>query len=146
MKPSLKHTLFLVPVLALGIGSASAANPPTKPAATVTLPTWERLSQAERDMLVAPVRERWNTNPEQRARMLEHAKRWQTMTPEQRQRAHHGMKRWAHMNPERRTEMRALFEKMRTLPPEQREALKKQWRAMTPEQRQAWLQQNAPKR
>lgn len=107
-------------------------------------PEWEQLSTAERDLLVAPVRERWNGNPDQRARMLEHARRWQAMTPEQRQRAHHGMKRWSHMDAEKRAEARALFGRMRHMSPEQRKALREQWHAMTPEQRKAWIEANPP--
>ena len=114
----------------------------TTPAATP--PAWEQLSTAERDLLTAPVRERWNGNPDERARMLDHARRWQAMTPEQRQRAHHGMKRWSHMDPEKRAEARALFGKMRHMSPEQRKALREQWHAMTPEQRKAWIEANPP--
>jgi hypothetical protein len=114
---------------------------------TAPLPAWEQLSPAQREQLIAPTRERWNSaDPEHRRRMYDHARRWQTMNPEERKRAHRGMRRWEHMSPDKREEMRALFEKMRTLPPEQRAALKQQWRAMTPEQRKAWLEQNAPRR
>lgn len=114
--------------------------------AQAPLPAWEQLTPAQREQLIAPTRERWNSaSPEHRQRMFEHAHRWQSMSPEDRKRAHRGMRRWEHMSPEKREEMRALFEKMRTLPPEQRTALKKQWRAMTPEQRKAWLEQNEEK-
>ena len=109
-----------------------------------THPAWEQLSTAERDLLTAPIRERWDSNPGERARMLEHARRWQAMTPEQRQRAHHGMKRWSHMDPDKRAEARALFGKMRHMSPEQRKALREQWHAMTPEQRRAWIEANPP--
>lgn len=128
-------------LLALCATPALAAQP----AQTAAIPpAWEQLSQAERELLIAPVRERWNANPAQRARMLNHAQRWQTMTPEQRERAHHGMKRWSHMDAGKREEMRALFHKMRTLDPEQRKALREQWKAMTPEQRKAWIEANSP--
>ena len=113
-------------------------------ATTGTHPAWEQLSTAERDLLTAPIRERWNDNPGERARMLEHARRWQAMTPEQRKRAHHGMKRWSHMDPQKRAEARALFGKMRDMSPEQRKALREQWHAMTPEQRKAWIEANPP--
>jgi hypothetical protein len=33
---------------------------------------------------------------------------------------------------------------MRGMAPEQRKALKAQWRAMTPEQRRAWAEQHPP--
>ena len=38
--------------------------------------------------------------------------------------------------------MRALFQKMRDMTPEQRHALRDQWHAMTPEQRKAWVEAN----
>jgi Protein of unknown function (DUF3106) len=42
-------------------------------------PEWERLSPAQREAVIAVVRDRWNSNPRQRARMLQHAERWQRM-------------------------------------------------------------------
>ena len=129
--------ILLLALLCAAPAFAQQATPGTQPA-------WEQLSTAERDLLTAPIRERWNSNPGERARMLEHARRWQAMTPEQRKRAHHGMKRWSHMDPEKRAEARALFGKMRDMTPEQRKALREQWHAMTPEQRKAWIEANPP--
>ena len=114
-------------LLALATGTAVAGDQ-ARPAAAA-MPAWEQLSPAQRELLVAPIRERWNANPDERARMYEHAQGWQSMTPEQRARARHGMHRWERMDPERREQMRALFEKMR---------------AMSPEQRRAWVQANPP--
>nr|AGW45533.1 hypothetical protein [uncultured bacterium Lac36W] len=128
-------------LLALLCATPAFAQETTRAA---THPAWEQLGTAERDLLTAPVRERWNSNPGERARMLEHARRWQAMTPEQRQRAHHGMKRWSHMDPDKRAEARALFGKMRHMSPEQRKVLREQWHAMTPEQRKAWIEANPP--
>ena len=48
------------------------------------------------------------------------------------------------MDPQQRQTMRALFQKMRDLPPEQRRVLRERWRAMTPEQRRAWVGENSP--
>lgn len=108
------------------------------------LPAWERLTLAQREELIAPLRERWNAAPPaQRQRMLQHARRWAQMTPEQRQRAQHGMQRWKRMSPEERQAARAAFERARALPPEQRKALMQRLRQMTPEQRQQWLRDNA---
>jgi hypothetical protein len=137
---------LFAPVLALSLlcsAPAFAQSAPVAPAKQATpsrsYPAWEQLSVAEREMLVAPVRERWNSNPEARARMMEHAQRWQTMTPEQRQSAHRGMKRWGHMSPEQREQTRALFGEMRKLTPEQRQELRAKWKAMTPTEREAWI-------
>jgi hypothetical protein len=137
----LRHALVLsllcsAPVLAQTTPPGGHAPPA---AATRSYPAWEQLSVAEREMLVAPVRERWNSNPEARTRMMEHAQRWQTMTPEQRHRAHRGMKRWSHMSPEQREHTRALFGEMRNMTPEQRQELRAKWKAMTPAEREAWI-------
>lgn len=119
-----------------------AAGSPAAPA----LPAWEQLSPSQREQLVAPIRERWNAEPGKRQRMLEHARRWQDLTPEQRGRAHHGMNRWQDMTPEQREQMRALYATMRTLPDEERGALKARWKRMSPEQRRAWVQAHPPQR
>ena len=144
--PSFK--LHLVPLLiglaALGGPAAAQSEASTSP--SDTLPTWERLTPEQRERLITPLRDRWNNEPDARARMLAHAQRWQDMTPEERSRARSGMKRWRHMDPEQREQMRALFARMRALPPEQRAALKAQWRAMTPEQRREWVDANPPPR
>ena len=132
-----------LPALALLAVALFAANPAGAATTTATvMPTWEQLTPAQRDLLVAPIRERWNSSPGERTRMYQHAQRWQQMTPEQRGRAHHGMRRWEHMDPQKREEMRALFQKMRTMTPEQRHALRDQWHGMTSEQRKAWIQAN----
>ncbi len=109
-----------------------------------SMPAWEQLSPTQRDLLVAPVRERWDSNPEMRGRMFEHAQRWRQLSPEQREQAHKGQGRWEAMPSDQRQTMRALFQKTRDMTPEQRRALRKQWRAMTPEQRRAYLGQNRP--
>ncbi|MGH8073331.1 MAG: DUF3106 domain-containing protein [Lysobacter sp.] len=129
-------------LVALAIGPCLALAAPQQ-----TMPAWDQLSDAQREQLIAPVRERWNAEPEQRQRLLERAQRWQEMTPEQRKHAHRGVRRWQHMSPEQRTEARALYAHMRTLDDAERKALKAEWRAMTPEQRKAWVTANpAPAR
>jgi len=135
--------LSLVLALALLAPSAFAQQKPAVPAAAP--PAWEQLSTADREALVAPLRDRWNNaSPEKRQRMLEHAREWRTMTPEQRKAAREGMKHWSHMDPEKRDEVRALYERTRGMDPEQRKALRKQWPTMTPEQRKAWIDAHPP--
>ena len=114
-------------------------------APAASLPDWDKLTPQQREALVAPVRERWNADPSERVRMLEHAQRWKSMTPEQRKQARKGMRRFEGMNPRQREEARVLFSRMKELPPEQRRKLREDWKNMTPEQRQAWMQKNAPK-
>ncbi len=142
----MKHATLALSLLLLAGGALPLASAQDKPATTAAteLPAWEQLTDAQRTLLLAPLRERWNSRPADRARMLAHAQRWQEMTPEQRQRARHGMHRWEKMDPEHREQMRALFSKMRDMDREERKALRAQWRAMSPEQRKAWVEQNAP--
>ena len=132
---------------AAGAQDSATRHPPASSAqsAHASLPGWEQLTPAQRDLLIAPLRERWNANPGERARMYGHAERWRSMTPEQRARARRGLGHWEHMDPARRREMRALFEKMRTMSPEQRKALRDQWHGMTQAQREAWVEANPPK-
>ncbi len=109
-----------------------------------SMPAWEQLSPAQRDLLVAPIRERWDSNPDARGRMFQHAQRWRQLSREQREEAHKGQGRFETMPPDQRQTMRALFQKTRDMTPGQRRALRRQWRGMTTEQRRAYLGQNAP--
>ncbi len=109
------------------------------------LPAWEQLSAEQRELLVTPLRDRWNAAaPEERARMLEHARRWKELPPEQRERARRGMGRFERMSPEQRAQARALFHATRDMEPEQRRQFMERWRQMTPEQRRQWVQDNPP--
>jgi hypothetical protein len=130
---------FLPLFLLLLAGNALAQSAPVQ-----SLPDWDRLTPQQREVLIAPVRERWNSDPAQRPRMLEHAQRWKDMSPEQRKQARKGMRRFEHMNPQQREEARALFEQMKKLSPGQRKELREDWRRMTPEQRRAWVEKHAP--
>jgi hypothetical protein len=132
-------------LVAMGVAGAQQRKGPPTPTATMALPAWEQLSDAQRELLVAPLRERWNASPSDRARMYDHAERWRSMTPEQRNRARRGMRHWEHMDPQRQKEMRALFGKMRSMTPEQRNALRDRWHAMSAEERRAWVEANPPK-
>ena len=117
-----------------------------QPAAT-QYPEWDKLGPAQRDALIAPLRERWNSNPDERARMIERAQRWKSMPRDQRDRARHGMQRWEHMSPEKRVEARALFHAMRDMDAEQRKAFLADWRQKNPQQRAEWLKAHpAPER
>lgn len=119
----------------------------TAPAATPgpVLPNWEQLSPAQREALLAPLRDRWNgADAGQRQRMLSHGQRWQSMSPEERDKARRGLRRFEHMSPEQREQARALFGQMRTLSPAQRDALRERWSQMTPEERKDWVRENPP--
>ncbi|MBB1473898.1 DUF3106 domain-containing protein [Luteimonas sp. MC1782] len=133
-------TALLLPlVLALALPVAAQAPPRSEP-----LPGWDQLDSEQRETLLAPLKQRWDDKPERRARMLAHARRWQQMTPEQRERARHGADRWHGMSPAEQAETRALYGKLRTLPEAERRALRERWKAMTAEQRRAWVAENPP--
>jgi uncharacterized protein DUF3106 len=122
-----------------------ASNALAQSTPTQSLPDWDKLTPQQREVLIAPVRERWNSDSEQRPRMLEHAQRWKTMSPDQRRQARKGMRRFEGMNPQQREEARALFDQMKNLSPEKRKELREDWRRMTPEQRRVWVEKHAPK-
>ena len=130
---TLRLGLALCPLL---LALPAVAAPPQ------ALPAWDKLTPEQREQLIAPVRDRWNADADQRARLLEHARRWQAMPPEQRARAHKGVRRWKHMSPEQREQARALYSRMRGLDEAGRRALKARWREMTPAQQKAWVEAN----
>src|SRR3546814_11369012 len=73
-----KLRIFLAAGLLLASAGALAGDKPqdTAPTApTAQLPAWEQLSAEQRERLVAPLRQRWNANPTERARMYRHAER-----------------------------------------------------------------------
>lgn len=129
--------------LVLALPALLALAPLAHAQATTDLPDWEHLSPAQREMLIAPLRERWNTDPQARRRVWKHAERWHAMSPEQRAQARRGMSRFQDMSPAEREQARAAFEQFRQLPPEQKQALRAKLRAMTPEQRREWLRMHA---
>lgn len=136
--PTMQTRSIAALLLALAFALPAAAQS----TGSAPLPAWEQLTEAQRQALVAPMRQRWNDHPEKRARMLAHAERWQQMAPEQRERARRGAERWQQMDPDKREAMRALYAHLRTLPEAEREAMRAQWRAMGPEERRAWVKAN----
>ncbi|TWG93008.1 uncharacterized protein DUF3106 [Luteimonas sp. J16] len=132
-------------VLALSLAPLAVVAQ-SQDAASTPLPEWDRLTAEQRELLLAPVRHRWDASPpEKRQHMLEHARRWQSMTPEQREHARHGMRRWHDMPPEQRRQARALFEHIRGLPEAERKAMVERWKAMTPAERKAWVDAHPPR-
>ncbi len=154
---------FAFALLLLAPACALQAQQPPQPQAPDA--AWEQLSEADRALLLQPLRERWNqADAGQRRRMYAHALRWRTMTPEQRARARIGIVRFERLSPAQRAQLRALFENtrgldsqkrrqafalfhaMRGMSPEARAALRQEWAKMSPQQRQAWMQAHAPRR
>src|SRR5207342_2202281 len=78
--------LLALPAFAQQKPAPAAAPPASTQPAQPALPAWEQLSNADRETLVASLRDRWNSaDAGKRQRMLAHAREWRTMTPEQRQ-------------------------------------------------------------
>lgn len=143
---TMKRATRLLLVLLLAAAPLPAAFAQSRPADatdTAPLPDWEHLSPQQREVLIGALRQKWNDIPDQRARTLHHAERWQAMTPEQRQRAADGMRRYEHMNPEQRRQAKVLFGEMHKLPPAQRDALRARWKTMSPQQRDEWVRAHA---
>ena len=138
------RTILLSVLIALTLVPAAAVAQQDPGA---SLPTWDELTPAQREVLTAPIRERWNRAPGERARMLERARRWQSLAPEQRRRAHHGMQRFEHMTDAQRTQARALFHALRGMDAAQRRAFLADWKSKTAEARRAWVDAHpAPRR
>lgn len=131
------------PLLTLLLGLLLCGQAMAQSAAT-PLPEWDKLTQQQRETLIAPMRDRWDSDVDSRAHMYEHAQRWNNMTPEQRKQARRGMKRFEGMDLRQRQEARAIFLQMEKMTPEQRRQLEEKLKAMTPEQRRAWMEQNRP--
>lgn len=150
MNVSLFLARSVLAVVLLGSAHAGIAAPPApepgSDSEAAALPDWEQLTPAQREAVITTVRDRWNDSPDNRARMLQHAQRWQRMSPEQRSNAMRGVKKWQGMDPQQREQARAAFQRMRALPPEQRRALRQQLKAMTPEQRKAWAREQQGER
>jgi len=115
---------------------------------TSSLPEWDQLSVEQREQLTAPTRDRWNmATLEQRRRMLARAERWQRMAPDERARISGAIGRWQNLPPGKHHELRALFHHLRSQSVSEREAFLAHWKAMSAEQRQAWVEANpAPPR
>jgi len=144
----MKHhqPIILAPLLAVLLAPAFAWAQ-DKPADAAPLPEWDQLSSAQRADLIAPLRDRWNRNPDERTRLYERASRWKAMPAEARQRAHHGMQRWEKMSAEQRQHAQALFHAMRGMDKAHREDFLATWHAMTPQQRNDWVSAHpAPER
>lgn len=152
--------LALPLLLAITAPAFAQKSPSTPPPGN-----WDQLDAAQRELLMQPVRDRWNlSDPEQRQRMLDHAQRWRDMPADERARARVGVKRFHRLSPEQQAQMRVLFAKtrdmsrqerretfalfhaMRDMSAHQREALRERWGAMNAEQRETWMREHAPRR
>jgi hypothetical protein len=120
------------------------AQPPAPVPEGVSVPSWSQLD-AQRQTDLQPFADRWDRMPaSRRVQILERYERWQRLPPEQREALRDGLANYQRMSPEQRQKIRDSMHVIRTLPPDQRHALRQRWRAMTPEQRKAWLDAGGP--
>lgn len=134
-----RHLIVLLLMLAPALAMAQDPPPGVTVLPATPLPDWDSLSSTQRDALIAPLRQRWNASPDERARLFQRAQRWKNMPADARERAHHGMQRFEKLSPDGREHARALFHAMRGMEAEQRKTLLEQWRGMTPQQRSEWV-------
>jgi hypothetical protein len=126
---------------------ASASARPTELAPVpdnVVAPTWNQLD-AQQQTDLQPFADRWDRMPApRRLHILQRYQRWQRLPPEKREAMREGLANYQRMSPEQRQKIRRSMHVVRALPPDQQRALRQQWRAMTPEQRKAWLDAGGP--
>jgi hypothetical protein len=48
------------------------------------------------------------------------------------------------MSPRERQALHRAYERFQSLPPKQREALKRKWRSMSPQERRQWMRDHPP--
>jgi Protein of unknown function (DUF3106) len=110
----------------------------------VRVPAWKELNPRQRTDL-ASFADRWDRLPaSRRVQILERYSRFQSLPPEKQNALREGAVNFQQMTPQQRQKMRESVRVLRTLPPEEQRALRKQWEAMTPEQRRAWLDEGGP--
>ena len=113
----------------------------------VRVPSWAELSPAQKAGL-AHLEAHWDRMPaSRRVEALERFERRQhflSLPPEQRRALREGARHFHEMPPELRDRMRRSIRHVQSLPPEQQRALRRQWQALTPEQRRAWLEAGGP--
>lgn len=85
---------------------------------------------------------RWAALPPDRQQQIrERLTRWAAMTPEQRHQLRENARAFHNLTPEERARVSAAFRKFQSLPPAERRALRERWRAMPPQQRMRWVGQ-----
>lgn len=132
----MRRSLLALSLLAAStLAPAFAQSAGTQPA----LPTWDQLTPAQRELLIAPTRDRWNREPERRQQFMDFAQRWQSLPPGQRSDARRGMQRWDSMTPQQRDQARAVYHATRDMDHDARRAFMENWRTLTPQQKADWV-------
>lgn len=129
--------------------AASAAAPatpapkPRPPAAAIpavsalaSVPNWQALTPAQRDLL-APLAKDWDKlGPNQRSKWLNATPRLAALPEPELARLHERMRDWAHLSPGERVDARVGFQVAKQVDAEQRQAKWEAYQALPPEKRQ----------
>lgn len=107
------------------VGAIKSDSSPSDPAANVA---WSELTEQQRNVL-SPLSSAWDTlRPWQKEKMLDIAKEYPKMDAPKQQRIQHQLVKWSRMTPYERENARKRYQHFMSLSPEQKEALRKQWR------------------
>ncbi len=124
---------------------AQAASPAESAPAPRAAVAWSALSEADREALSDPIRERWErADAEQQQRLLERARLWANLSPEEKRMARAGAQRWDRSDAHQRRSLRDVWARMQALPPAERQAAREAWDKLSPRQRRAWLDAGGP--
>lgn len=97
---------------------------------------WDGLSE-ERQQLLRRGAERWRSlSPQQRQVMGRRLQRWQKLSPEQRERIRRNYRIYRQLPADKRAKIRTQMRRFRELPQGRRQELRRNWRALSPRQRQ----------
>lgn len=132
--PQLRAALACLLVLAASAGGLARAD----------APTWDALSQAQRQIL-APLQRDWpSIDAARRDKWLEVAARYPSMPVAERQRLQERMSSWARLTPNERARARVQFQETRLLPAEEKQARWEAYQALSEEERSSLAQRARP--
>ncbi|WP_293499350.1 DUF3106 domain-containing protein [Roseateles sp.] len=129
---------------ARGQRPAQPVLPPVSALATV--PTWQALTPAQRELL-APLEHDWDKlGLGQRSKWLNATPRLARLSPEELRRLHERMRDWAYLKPSERLDARVGFQVAKQVDAEQRQAKWEAYQALPPERRQELAEKAAARR
>lgn len=130
------HALLLCLFVSLaGVGWAAAAEPAS---------AWTQLSAVQKQVL-APLEREWaSIDAPHRAKWLEVAMRFPSLSTDERTRLQTRMADWARMTPLERSRARLQFQETRQLPLDERQAQWQAYQALSEDQRKALSQRAKP--
>jgi hypothetical protein len=114
---------------------------------------WERLNTSQKRVL-QPYQKRWNQlTPVRQQRLARGADQWSKMTPQQRSAVRKSFKRWKKLPVDKQRQLNANYDRLKSLPSQmqkqvkakhqwfqglpdsEKQAVRSQWRSLTPAQR-----------